>query len=303
VLDAWSQPTRTISSILDDARGGRHPSCRDCPWNPGLVGAVAFGQSCRTHGVDWERHPARAVSLQVVQDPGGTTPEKTGKLCFACNSHNPTDRTAQHNYDLWRGAVALRWERPALEDHASEGFRHLRHHYWANAAMHGAPAGPLRQHLPGASRACSRIIEEQVRSLRPRVIIASGQVASETLRRLGYVSETWLQIRAAFDRGPFESSAHHKPWPDGSRLTVFCTYHTSIRTVNTAAARLYEPHYTERRIAEATTALGTTEATQRFLDEYAHTEKATHRGMRVLLLHWLRIGSRIREVVDRDTDP
>ena len=176
-----------IQNILIDAESGAHESCCDCPWRP-MGQKMAFGISCELHGVSWSQQE-RTISFQIVQDPGNTTPADTGKLCFVCNSSNPTDRTAQHNYDLWKAGVSLDWE-------GKEDDRYLKRHYWTNAIMHGASKeSGLRGRINDSRRHCRDILIAQLKALKPQVIITSGKVAAESLYETGIISEKWDSSR------------------------------------------------------------------------------------------------------------
>lgn len=115
--------------FLEQAELGNHTCCSRCPWNPKIVGPIAFGMSCMEHGVNFAI-ASSAISMQVVQDPAGTTPEKTGRLCFVHNSEYQTDKTALHAFDLWKATVSF--------DIQEDQDPYLHNHYWTNALLHGA---------------------------------------------------------------------------------------------------------------------------------------------------------------------
>lgn len=177
-----------VNRILKAAEDGTHFGCRGCPWNPGLlIDRIAFGKSCCEHGLDWSSLQATAVSMQIVQDPAGTTPDKTRKLCSVCNSRNQTDRTAQHSFDLWKAAVA------PVDGEVAE--QYLRGHYWTNAIMHGASKNELRKQIKQARKCCTKVLQDQLLNLSPKVIIASGQVAADSLNDLGVLQKRWKDFR------------------------------------------------------------------------------------------------------------
>lgn len=269
---------KTLDSLLHDAGAGEHPARDGCPWSPKELGAVAFGVSCEKHGVGHET--PSALSIQISQDPAGTTPEKTGRLCAVCNGGNPTDRTARNGLALWEAAVA----RGALE-----GDAYLRGHYWTNAMMHGAPNGtPARRKKRQARDQCSEVLRGQLTLLRPKVVVACGMDASESLHRIGLVSQRWTKLRRQLATGAYQESSSSL----GFETSAFCTYHTGWRAVNRAASRLHSPG-TEELLDRRLDSLEAPAATRAFLD--AHPEdSASRRGMRVLLLHWLDIGEAIR---------
>jgi len=223
--------------------------------------------------------------MQVWQDPAGTTPQKSGKLCFVCNSKNPTDKTAQHAFDLWKAAVALGWEGEAA-------CHYLPGHYWANAMMHGGPA----QERKLARLCCKDVLRDQILALKPRIIIACGEFAATSLKELQEIEllrKSWRQYRATFKQGVYSECSKLR----GQPVTVFCTYHTSGRAVNGRVQELYGPS-TEAMLCTKLKDLEDDSAAREFLDRYRPNEGSPGkegRGMRVLLLHWLEIGKAIRE--------
>jgi uracil-DNA glycosylase len=263
--------------LLIAAEGGLLPACEPCPWNPRIATGVAFGVSCEAHGVPWSTE-ARAVTMQVVQDPAGTTPERTGRLCFVCNSANASDRTAHNNYALWRAGVAI-----------EDGPNFLAGHYWTNAIMHGR-GGPTRDaELPRARHCCREVLGLQIQSLRPRVIIASGVCAADSLRELGYFRERWSRFNSALGTGPHVETSR---LPDGEPVTVVATYHTAAKVINMTAADRYSDA-TELALAAELERQPRNEAAMDFLPARP-ADTSPGRGLRVLLLHWLRIGTIVR---------
>jgi len=271
-----------IAHVLTEAQRGTHEACSGCPWSPLLLPDVGFGTSCEEHGVRWSAGE-QPISMQIVQDPGNTTPQKTMKLCFVCNKANPTDRTAQNNDALWQTAVADTDE------------QYLRSHYWTNAMMHGASGAARNDHdLAAAHLHCQGVLAAQIDALAPRVIIASGKVAADSLYALGLLSSRW----DAFRRGFAEGAYHEATTRNGRTIHVYCTYHTAARAVNTVAAPLYSPH-TDALLQRKAEATGRIDQVQAFLAPYAGRQDATSRGLRVLLLHWLDIGTAIRDAAHR----
>lgn len=274
-----------IQNILIEAESGVHESCCACPWRP-MDQNMAFGISCELHGVSWSQQE-RTISFQIVQDPGDTTPADTGKLCFVCNSSNPTDRTAQHNYDLWKAGVSLDWEE-IEDDHF------LKRHYWTNAIMHGASKeSGLRGQIKDARHHCGHVLMAQLSALTPQVIITSGKVAAESLYENGVLSEKWDRFRDCFERGAYYESMGF----NDSVVSIFSTYHTGITVVNTYASKMYN-HNTEQLLHKKIDELPRNGAANNFLSKYSDVQHKTHQGMRVLLLHWLDIGKKIRKEID-----
>ena len=271
-----------MRNFLESARSGSHPGCQNCPWNPKIVGKIAFGLSCLEHGIDWSES-RRAVSIQVVQDPAGTTPDKTGRLCFVHNSQNPTDKTAQHAYDLWRATVSY--------NNVKNSDPYLKTHYWTNAILHGADKKntELRKKVNQARRCCEVLLNEQVERLSPKVIIANGEYAANSLYSLGYTTKPWSQLKEGLGNHVY---SHLYKLPTGEVITVFCTYHTAITAVNTHVARLFTPKMNEL-IHEKLAPVKQYAPIKRFLDKYPPYD-GTGKGMMVLLFHWLEIGEAIR---------
>lgn len=263
----------TMEKLLDAAKEGTHPGCSGCPWNPGLVGKIAFGKSCCAHGLDWSL-PTTAVSMQIVQDPAGTTPEINETLCAVCNKEKKTDRTAQHSFDLWNAAI---------------GQQKFKGHYWANAIMHGASKKELRDNMKMASRCCTKVLQDQIYQLSPKVIIASGEVAANALYDLKLLKKRWGKFRKDFSRQAYREEVSLN---SGSQTVIYCTYHTAVKVVNQTVSRLYSDSV-ETLLAERLKALSNPPAAKDFLNKYNETS-TTGKGMRVLLLHWLEIGEGIQ---------
>ncbi len=267
-----------LSALLERAKRGDLAACQQCPWSPVKLGSIAFGASCREHGVDYNSS-LDAVSVQVTQDPGNTTPEKTGRLCSVHNSQEPRDLTARNGFSLWKAAVA--------RQHDGGGDRYLSGHYWTNAIMHGAPK-ESRSEIGKARKCCSSVLRDQIEILKPKVTIALGGVATDALYDAGFLSKRWPQFRDDLSTGPYEETQD----PFGSKTFVYCTYHTSAGAVNRGASSRYSSQ-TEQLLARKLEQIGETKAAQDFLSVHSK-DSARGRGMRLLLLHWLRIGDAIR---------
>jgi len=294
----------TLTDLLNSAKNGLHPACQKCPWNPRRfkgeeLKKPAFGISCVEHGADWSV-PGSVVSMLIAQDPGGTTPEKTGKLCGVENAQNPTDKSARHGFDLWKAAVSL-------DDSDTAAIKYMKNHYWTNAIMHGykATKGNLKEEMIEKQRGqarvcCSKILLEQINLLSPRIIIATGKPTSESLLELKLISNCWADFKSELSEHVF---FERTTLQSGKKALVFCTFHGSATNVNTNVAPLYSENtgnLLTRRIGK----LSDASSTQHFLEQYnrvnAEGGNAEDKGMRVLLLHWLEIGEGIRHVY---TDP
>ena len=221
---------------------------------------------------------AKAVSVQISQDPAGTTPEKTGCLCAVCNSANPTDKSAQQGIALWRAGI----ERDSDTD---RGARFLAAHYWTNAVLHGSDDGQLES----ARSSCMPVLRDQIAAAGPRVIIAGGKVAAESLIQMSLIRQSWATVRQTLRRGAYRENTR---LPGGEAATVFVTYHASARSVNQTVSGMYADDV-EGLLEQRLGPLPTAGEARRFLNRYDRST-TTGRGMRVLLLHWLDIGMALR---------
>lgn len=272
-------------NLLTQAELGTYKSCEDCPWNPKIHGSMAFGTSCREHAADWTL-PGSVLSMQIVQDPAGTTPQKTGRLCSVHNSRNPTDKTAQHGHDLWNASVSFDIDEGIVDPY-------LKKHYWTNALLHGADKknSEMRKsrNIELVRKKCSVLLDEQIHLLSPNVIISNGKIAASSLLDLRLVSKNWSDIRKGFSQGVYEEES---VLPSGREVRVFCTYHTSIQPVNTCIAKLYSTELQVMLDNKLNEYLDFPRV-RFFLDKYP-ADSQEGRGMRVLLLHWLDIGKAVR---------
>ena len=275
-----------LNTLLQDAKEGALDTCQRCPWSPAVLGPIAFGTSCCEHGVDYSSSVG-AVSVQVAQDPGGTTPERTGRLCSVHNRHEPTDRTAQNVFSLWKAAVARRQD--------GDGDKYLHGHYWTNAIMHGAPKDS-RVGMEKARKHCSFILREQIYALSPKVVIALGKVAADSLFDAGFLSRRWPEFRDCLSTGAYTESKALS----GFETSIFCTYHTAGIVVNRVVSPLYSSR-TEELLSQRIEKLEDQPAVHDFLMKNP-IDTTNGRGMRVLLLHWLDIGEAIRDAHKADTN-
>lgn len=270
----------TLAHTLESSETGVHMSCQKCPWSPKRTKKAAYGVSCREHGIDWSV-PTSAVSIQIAQDPAGTTPERTGRLCDVCNSRNPSDHSAQHGFALWKAAVSLAQSGQAAR-------KYLKHHYWTNAVMHGVKDKSLEE----ARTCCKGILREQIELLSPCIIIVCGKVAAESLYDLKLISRYWDDFSRDFSQQVY---SERTVLPSGKEVTIYCTYHSSATAVNTHIAKRYSKDIDEL-LSHRIKQLPDTIAASHFLRQYPK-ETAEGKGMRVLLLHWLEIGEGIRRAV------
>lgn len=285
----------SIIQFLEQAELGALDTCRECPWSPKRNTSIGFGVSCIEHGLDWTKE-SLANSMLIAQDPGDTTPHTTGRLCTVHNSKNQTDKTAQQNLELWKTAVSLNAENP-------EASGYLKKHYWLNSIMHGASASTgLRDKaiMETARKHCSKVLEAQIRMLRPKVVIATGLQPTNSLYDIGLISRNWSDLRHNFSSGAYMEK--NSSWFDDKSISVYSTYHTSARVVNQTLSRSYNFDI-EKSIKNKIVAhkLETQDSIIGFLSKYHDMSNATHRGMRYLLNHWLDIGVGIRTAYNEAT--
>lgn len=268
-------------NLIKIIENGSHLACERCPWNPKKRknNGTAFGVSCIEHGVDWTK-PVSAASMLIAQDPAGTTPEKTGKLCGFCNTKFSTDHSANHGFSLWKAAVSL------TDDYKSSNL-YMKNHYWTNAIMHGVKESNQREE---ARKHCSVILLEQINFLSPRVIISCGKDAAKSLFDIGLISKPWDVFKNEFNHTVYRENY---TLPSGIKSTVFCTYHGSATAVNTHIARQYSMD-TEKLLTAKFEILPDPLPAHRFLSRHNRLN-GEDMGMRVLLLHWLDIGVSIRK--------
>lgn len=279
----------TLAELLALAKEGALPACADCPWSPRTEPLVGFGISCDEHGIRWQS-AVIANSMLVFQDPADTTPHETGRLCAVHNANNPSDKTAQQILALWNATVSLATDNPA------EG-GYLKAHYWTNSIMHGASESTgLRSPLvmSRARQHCQNVLREQITLLRPRVLIATGKEAFDSLFKLGLAPKDWSKARLEFPNGAYHY--RNERWLSGSPIHICSTYHTAAKVVNQTLSRSYDESCTEKSIQEKADGLPNPPSIRHFLERHGDpVNRATDRGMRYLLNHWIDIGIKIRE--------
>ena len=282
-----------IVSVLEKAEHGELEPCKECPWSPKKVKdikEIAFGVSCTVHGLNWKKK-SRVNSMLIVQDPGDTTPQKTGMLCAVHNAANPTDKTAQHDHDLWKATVSL-------DSYSAEAGGYMKSNYWTKAIMHCASKSSGRKNKKMkkmASQYCSEILALQILLLKPNIVVARGEVAVSSLYDIGLIKHRWHVLRHEFRKGAYKETAAN--WRGLKNITVFCTYHTSARVVNQTLSRQYQCNQKEieKLIREKLEKLPNQKSVNCFFKKYNDTKNnARNKGMRYLLNHWLDIGVAIR---------
>lgn len=277
-----------ISKVLEQAEKGDLECCSKCFWSPKQNPSIAFGKSCIEHGLDWQ-FKNKANSMYIVRDPGDTTPQNTGRLCAVHNSNNSSDKSAQQSIKLWAAAVSLDYSNPEKDEYMSNN-------YWTNAIMHGAgkssDTAHLKKNRDSVAKTCSNILKLQILALQPKVIIANGKTAVNSLYEIGILEKNWDILRHNFDKGAYQEIVSQ--WSNLPKFTVFCTYHPAARVVNQTLSKAYNSK-TEKYLKEKISQLEPTDSIEQFLTEYKDIENATSKGMRYLLNHWIDIGIKIRK--------
>jgi uracil-DNA glycosylase len=167
----------------------------------------------------------------------------------------------------------------------------LERHYWTNAMMHGASsASGLRNRAEEARTCCEPVLGAQIDIIQPKVIIANGMSACRSLHALGLLRKKWDEFRGVFPKRVY---SERRTSPSGGSVTVFASYHTSIGSVNRNVSPIYSTD-TEASLREALAQTSQTDELKAFLSLYT-PDSVEGKGMRVLLLHWLRIGKAVRE--------
>lgn len=274
-----------IAEVLQYSEKGGLEFCNNCPWSPRQHKSVAFGVSCLDHGLNWQASGC-ANSMNIMRDPGGTTPETTGRLCAVHNSENVTDKTAQNYRSLWEAAVSLKTGHPQYGGY-------LKKHYATNAIMHGVGD---KETMQQARNCCSGVLALQIMATRPSVVIAMGADAVNSLYKEGVIKKAWNQLNHTLKKSVYCESV--ASWRGLDPFKVFCTYHTSAQSVNVNASRLYTPDGTEHAIREKLVKIFPGDSIHHFMAQYSDMSNARHKGMTVLLNHWLDIGIEVRKQYD-----
>jgi len=157
--------------------------------------------------------------------------------------------------------------------------------------MHGRGGSTRTAELPVARQACRGVLNGQINLLRPRLIIASGACAVDSLRELGLLRKRWGHFNGMLGLGPYVETSRLK---NGDDVTVAVTYHTAGKVINMTVSNLYGPE-TERLLGAEIDDLGNPPPLLSFLQTLPPDAKPGM-GMRVLLLHWLKIGRILRSM-------
>jgi hypothetical protein len=284
-----------LQLLLEELRHGTHTVCSHCSWNPRAAGRMAFGSSCSEHGHSGED---AALVLSLAQDPGGTTPEVTSRLCPVHNSENSSDKSAAHGFDLWRAAVSLRPYSPDYRD------PFMKRTYYSNALLHGIPTRDARtaeeRSRLGRSRrqalgCCVGALRLQFEVLQPRVVLAHGEVAATALALVA--PGEWSQsTRFGVPKRPLRvPGVPHQ-------ILGLRFIHASARGTNLVAAPLARRLFSSTESQESAVRsqielLPEPSEAQRLLFAYqpsAGMTDTTYRGMMLHLSWWIDAGEAIR---------
>lgn len=288
----------SLSDLLQQASSGKHPLCANCVWNPSRVGRMAFGTSCSEHSHADDRS---ALVVSIAQDPGGTTPESTSRLCVVHNSQNPTDQSAVHAFDLWRAAISFQPQTHPYSD------PYMKRTYFTNALLHGVPtrdgrSQDARKRLQDARKtalpSCARVLQEQLSCLQPRIVMVSGDSA---IQALGMIAPgDWGE---ATGNAPAQRVVNVEGVPH--RITAFRLIHAGAQGTNLAAApaarRLFaSASEQEAALRAQIESLQSPRQALNFIDKYRAkgSTDTTFRGMMLHLAWWIHVGAAIRSAAD-----
>lgn len=176
----------------------------------------------------------------------------------------------------------------------------MKTHYWTNAIMHGASkTSGTRDNLKfrTARKACTKVLKAQITALLPKIIIANGLHAANSLKDIGLIEKEWQALKRAFNKGAYKEKIINCNGEE-TNITVFCTYHTSAGVINRTLSDMYEKDAAEIEecINQKIQRIPSVSSAEAFLRKYSDLTNARNRGMRFLLNHWLDIGAEIRAV-------
>ena len=240
--------------------------------------------------------------MTIVQDPGDTTAQDTGRLCIIHNAENSSDKSAQQSLELWKAAVSL-------DNNSAKTGVYLKYHYWTNSILHGVSKKSFlinkkmnsnfkadiyrRTTILKARKNCTNVLKEQILTLQPLIIIASGKFAADSLYDIGLIKLKWDNFKYSFSKGAYKEGI--KNWNKiNHTITVFCTYHTSRGVVNRTVSKKYVKTETEKYLKIKRDKLNKPNSVDIFLKTHDNEINVTDCGMRYLLNHWLDIGFEIR---------
>jgi len=289
-------PNMNIDGVLNEARAGTSAGCQGCPWNPLTVGPMAFGTSCTEHT---SLSSGRALVVSVAQDPGGTTPERTGRLCVVCNSRNASDRSAGHAFDLWRAAISFASNDRSYQDPI------MRQTYFTNAVLHGVPTGDRRSEAERkrltaqrekANSFCAGVLAQQLAALQPSIVMVSGATARAAVDLLS--SGAWSAVSPS---EPSQKRIRVSGVPH--EIECFALVHASARGTNFEAAKRArewfattgdQERFVESRIASLPSGVQARLLLQKCRPSAGGTD-TEYRGMMAHLAWWIAVGNAIRD--------
>lgn len=285
-----------LSALLQEAGRGKHEACSSCVWNPSRIGAMAFGTSCAEHTHAQDR-PALAVSL--ARDPGGTTPERTSRLCPVHNSFS--DQSAAHGFDLWRAAISMSPQTHPYFDPL------MRRTYFTNAILHGVPtrdsrSGEERQRLKRllnrALAACADVLRAQLTLLQPKVIMVFGESAEQAL---SYIAPGHWSDRTAAVPAQRQFVLPHV----GHVITAYRLIHGSPQSTNLVAAPLARQFFATTQlqtefVRSRIDSLPSPREALNVLDKYRakSSTDTTFQGMLLHLAWWIEVGRALRAAAE-----
>ncbi len=172
-------------NLFGDVAAGSLAACQACPRNPRRGRQIFYGYSCPEHQSDG----TRVDVMWIMRDPGREV-ASTGRLCVV---HNLGDPTSRHALQLLRYlGIGGRFDETELRTISADAWfqglepheiERLRGIYATNAVMHGATDGRA---LNRAAGHCYNVLGQLIEYLRPRVLLAFGDYAADSLWRIAH---------------------------------------------------------------------------------------------------------------------
>ena len=163
-----------LEEFLNRARKGELESCQGCPRRPTLDNLTVFSENCKAHFAS--SHPLiMCLTRDPAGSPGGSA--RTQVNCFYCN----TDQTAQNVLHLFNKYLRIHGITP-------------RDWYATNAVKHGT-IGENKAPDVVTIQKCSKVLEGEIQDLKPKIIIAFGKEAAESLAVISYFKNYRSTVR------------------------------------------------------------------------------------------------------------
>lgn len=279
-----------IAALLKKAENFEHIACKDCPWNkPGM----AFGVCCTKHHLNWKKKE-QADIFSIGQDPGSTTPERTGTICAICNSVNTSDGSAQGAFDLLKSAIIGEWDYSRAR--TNEIFKNW---YPTNSLKHGIHSrfsqkeeNLLEKKRKNAMKCCSIILKEEIDIIRPKLLLVNGLRAVKMLQFQGIIEKGNLPMRSWVENSPHEIKDYYG---DGASLKIFCLYHTAKKVTYQTVWKLHNEETLET-IKKLRERHPNPRAVDSFIEKYSKASYTVRKGMLVHLMYFLKLGEVIRNL-------